>query len=1111
MNGSAGELIGWQFTERASNEFEQYDVKGRLIRIGRSDGAYIALEYNHGVVDGSPRDNLVTLVEAQDGRSLKFTYDGSGRIQKVVDASGQEYIYGDYDDFNRLVSVQYPGGNSRSYLYSDYSYLTDLVGIVDESGRRYATFGYRDNNAISTEHAGGVNRYVVDYSDDALSIVKTPLLSVENHDLVTPNGVRKSAAVEEVTSSGAVSTTYTFDANGRYDTVKDASGVLTDFDFDDRGRVVKKVESANQAAFRRTVQTEWYADLPAPLERRTYDASETLVAKSAWTYNGRGQALTATRTDPVTGVTRTATTYYCEQADVEAGACPLVGLVAKMDGARTDIADVTTFTYYAADEATCATSPAACPHRMGDLWKVTNALGQVSEILSYDGAGRVLSSKDANGVVTDKEYHPRGWLTVSKVRGADDASESDDLITRMEYEPTGLVSKTILPDGSYTSFTYDAAHRLTDITDGEGNRIHYTLDKAGNKTKEDTLASNGSVQRTLSRVYNQLGQLQTSKDAYEHGTGFIYDVNGQTDSVTDALGKVTDNDYDPLSRLTRTIQDLGGINATTTFEYDAQNNLTAVIDPKLLATRYVYNGLGELTTLTSPDTGVTNYTYDSAGNRQSQTDARAKLTTYAYDALNRLTTVGYVTTGLNVIYTYDVVNTFCAVHERFATGRLAMLKDGSGTTRYCYDRFGNLTRKVQNSNGKVFKLRYAYTKAGQLSRITYPDGMVVDYQRDLLGRTTSVGVRPAGGTRQVLLREAAYYPFGPAAEWVFGNGRLFQRTLNQNYQPGVVQDGFPGGLSLGYEFDAVGNLSTLRNGNQSDPPQRLYGYDALNRLTEAKEGTTGALLQGYTYDATGNRKSATVGGITTPYTIEASSHRVRKVGAVTRGYSASGSTASIGGTARQFVYNAAGRMSQVKRNSAVAMNYRYNGKGEQVRRYLGTVNTYTAYDEAGHWLGDYDTTGAPIQQAIWLDDLPVGVVAGGKLHYVEADHLGTPRVVIDPQRDVAVWHWQLANEAFGNIAPNEDPDGDSIDFVFNMRFPGQRYDAASGINQNGFRDYDPATGRYLQSDPIGLNGGVNTYGYAVQTPLNAVDPTGLAYLRDLLPPAERPQGSIYCV
>ena len=207
-------------------------------------------------------------------------------------------------------------------------------------------------------------------------------------------------------------------------------------------------------------------------------------------------------------------------------------------------------------------------------------------------------------------------------------------------------------------------------------------------------------------------------------------------------------------------------------------------------------------------------------------------------------------------------------------------------------------------------------------------------------------------------------------------------------------------------------------------------------------------------------------------------------------YHANGNTTRIGGAARTFVYDNSNRMSQTRVNGSVRMNYVYNGKGEQVRRYLGTANTYTVHDEAGHWLGDYNTAGAPIQQAIWLDDLPVGVVAD-KLYSIEPDHLGSPRAIIDPTRNVAVWRWDLNGEAFGNTAPNQDPDGDSTAFVFNLRYPGQRYDAASGLNYNYFRDYDASTGRYMESDPIGLKGGSSTYGYVLANPMTQVDTRGL--------------------
>ncbi len=153
------------------------------------------------------------------------------------------------------------------------------------------------------------------------------------------------------------------------------------------------------------------------------------------------------------------------------------------------------------------------------------------------------------------------------------------------------------------------------------------------------------------------------------------------------------------------------------------------------------------------------------------------------------------------------------------------------------------------------------------------------------------------------------------------------------------------------------------------------------------------------------------------------------------------------------------------------------------------------YDEAGRWLGDYDATGATQQQAVWLGDAPVGLLAGAgtaqKLHYVQPDHLGTPRAVIDATRNVAIWSWEAKGEAFGNSVPNQDPDLDGTAFVFDMRFPGQRYDAASGLVYNYFRDYDPGTGRYVQSDPIGLEGGVASYEYSRSAPFSYFDLFGL--------------------
>jgi RHS repeat-associated protein len=107
--------------------------------------------------------------------------------------------------------------------------------------------------------------------------------------------------------------------------------------------------------------------------------------------------------------------------------------------------------------------------------------------------------------------------------------------------------------------------------------------------------------------------------------------------------------------------------------------------------------------------------------------------------------------------------------------------------------------------------------------------------------------------------------------------------------------------------------------------------------------------------------------------------------------------------------------------------------------------------------------------------------------WLVTDHLNTPRVGLD-NNCVIVWRWN--SKGFGDDATDNDPDEIGIDRVVNLRFPGQYYDSESGLYYNYYRDYDPTLGRYIQSDPIGLAGGLNTYGYVYGNPVSYIDPYG---------------------
>ena len=135
-----------------------------------------------------------------------------------------------------------------------------------------------------------------------------------------------------------------------------------------------------------------------------------------------------------------------------------------------------------------------------------------------------------------------------------------------------------------------------------------------------------------------------------------------------------------------------------------------------------------------------------------------------------------------------------------------------------------------------------------------------------------------------------------------------------------------------------------------------------------------------------------------------------------------------------------------------------------------------------------------MEETVYLGTQPVAILKSmpqqaTNVYYVFADHLNTPRLITRALDDKVVWRWDVA-EPFGASLPMENPNGLG-QFVYNRRFPGQVFDAFLGVYYNYFRDFDPATGRYLTSDPIGLRGGINTYAYVNSNPLSFFDLNGL--------------------
>jgi RHS repeat-associated protein len=257
--------------------------------------------------------------------------------------------------------------------------------------------------------------------------------------------------------------------------------------------------------------------------------------------------------------------------------------------------------------------------------------------------------------------------------------------------------------------------------------------------------------------------------------------------------------------------------------------------------------------------------------------------------------------------------------------------------------------------------------------------------------------------------------------------------------------------------------------------------------------STSGTNYGWTYDANGNRLTQS-GSNAGSYTIAGSSNQISSsTGAVagTFTYDAAGHTASIAGV--PLSYNQRGRLTSLNVNN-VQIGYLYNALGQMIGKSVGSASTILVYDEAGHILGEYSPTSGLIQETVWLGDTPVATIqptpggSGLSIYYVHTDYLNTPRIITRPSDNTVMWAWTV--DPFGTTAAVQNPEG-AGNFVYNLRFPGQYYQVETGSFQNYYRDYFPSIGRYLESDPIGLKGGLNTYAYTRGNPINRSDRLGL--------------------
>lgn len=585
-------------------------------------------------------------------------------------------------------------------------------------------------------------------------------------------------------------------------------------------------------------------------------------------------------------------------------------------------------------------------------------------------------------------------------------------------------------------------------------------------------------------------------------TAYKYDAVGNMTEVVDPRQQVTTFNFDQYNRRTETLQPAPVINAQRpkiVEAYDGLNQLTTVTDPRNLVTTYTVNGLGNNTGLSSPDTGVTSRTFDDDGNVLTSTDARGKVTSYTYDLLNRVTRESYVT-GAPSTFEFDGGT----APYPGAIGKLTGFTDESGSTALLYDDFGRLTMKTQLTNGSNFSTTYTYVLAGpgtgKIATLTYPSGNRLSYTYNAAGQLSGISLNPGQANRGtdtattiVLLSEIGYTALGHVGSWKWGDHteqqpNVFARSYDLNGRVKTYPMG-PHGVIRTVNYDAAGRIVSFVHSGSTDAAlfDQSFEYDNLGRLVRFNANNT---TQSYGYDLTGNRISLGIGGAAYTLGVAATSNRITSTTGPTTArnhtYLANGSIAGDGTII--YAFSDRGRMSRATK-AGVSTDYSYNAIGQRVRKSGASVNVganYYVYDEGDRLLGEYEANGNPIQESVFLNDTPVAVLANG-VSYVYADHINTPRVIAASGSRSISWRWDDA-DPFGLTPPIS---GTGQVTVYNPRFPGQLFDIETGNHYNHYRDYDPQTGRYVQSDPIGLDGGINTYAYVGGDPVSYFDAPGL--------------------
>jgi RHS repeat-associated protein len=429
--------------------------------------------------------------------------------------------------------------------------------------------------------------------------------------------------------------------------------------------------------------------------------------------------------------------------------------------------------------------------------------------------------------------------------------------------------------------------------------------------------------------------------------------------------------------------------------------------------------------------------------------------------------------------------------ERDPLGRLLKKTGGDGAVSdFAYDPLGRLSR-ARNSHAQ---LQFQYNPLGQVISESQNDATVT-HEYDALGRRTAT-VTPTG---QRL--DYAYNAQG-RLQTVSLDGEILSR--HQFDEQGLETARQQGQLVSRYAYDPMGRLTQHQAGRRDKAAVlgRRYGYDAAGQLAAVNDLRQG--LSRYLYDPAD--RLLEVEGLTPERFVHDPAGNLIGVNQDSGGLVQGDRLMLLGD--RHFSYDAAGNLTEERRGKQgrLVTRYAYDSDNRLIRaetphgvsqyRYdpLGRRTTKQTPDGETRFIYDgarlLQETRAARQRTYLFEPgsfRPLACIdrqgAASQVYYYHLDHLGTPRELTDADGKIV---WSARYRAYGALALAD------VAYIDNpLRFQGQYFDAETGLHYNLHRYYDPQAGRFIHQDPIGLDGGVNLFQYAVN-PANWIDPLGLA-------------------